>query len=400
MKLLRLSLWISSLVTAPILFAEQQVQTNGFVSIGYLSPSENQFFGDENGDTAVLTENGIRVSMPFQNGWAFSGQMIYREAGDNYDGGVSIDFLQLDYRANWWGEGQQTATIGRFKSQQGLYNKTRDVPQTRPSILLPQSVYLDIARNFFLTLDGAKLNSNYPFEEGDLSVEIAIGKNRFDDKFSAMALGETAEGDWNSFTNHYLDIRYESQNWTAATTFAWVGLSYEPNPNAYLPIRFNNMLINLPTVYGEFESVMSTYSLQYTVMPFELSYEYNDRDFESFGFSAGSTPSKTTMGGQYLQLRYFIERDLIVLARFDEFYINEDDKDGDEIVAGGNSRGYARSIDRTLGLTWRPAVDWQIAIEHHWINGGAWLPPIGKNAALPILDDDWELSAVQVSYQF
>jgi hypothetical protein len=400
MRQLKSLIWITSLVATMGLAANQAVNVNGFVSVGFLMPDANQFLGDGDGDNAFLTENGLRMSIPMDNGWAFSGQVIYRDAGDNYDGGLNIDFIQFDYRTQLWAEGQQTTTIGRFKSKQGFYNDTRDVPQTRPSILLPQSVYLDIARNFFLSLDGFKFNSVFPFDNGDLSAEIALGRNRFDDKFSTMALGQTAEGDWDSSNNSYIDLRYESQHWNAAINFAWIDISYKPNSGAYVPVNIGNLMLQAPTAAGNFDSLMSTYSIQYIYEPFEITYEYSNREFDAKGFSPNAPNSKSTMGGQYIQLRYFWLQDLTLLVRYDEFFINKSDKSGDSIAATGNSPDYAFSYDTVLGLVWELKDNWQIAIEHHWVEGGAWLPPLGKGTALPELDSHWEMTAVQVSYQF
>jgi hypothetical protein len=400
MTALRSLLWITSLVATQSTFAQQPIQFDGFVSIGYVDPESNQFLGSEDGEAAILTENVLRMTVPFENGLALSGQFLYREFGDNFDGGLRLDFLQLDYRSQWWGEGQQTASLGRFKARQGLYNETRDVPMTRPSILLPQSVYLDIARNFFLTLDGAKLNSLFPFERGDLSVELAVGRNQFDDKFSSMALGETAEGDWSSETNYYFDVRYESKSWTTAFNTSWIDVNYSPHSGAFLPILINDQPFALETTNGAFNSVMTTFSLQYTFTPVEFTYERNQREFETTGFYPGVTSSKSTMGGQYLQARYFFNEDWTILARFDEFFINTDDKQGELLSQTGNSRGYARSYDRTLGVNWRINQHWYLSFEQHWVTGGSWLPPIGKGRQLPPLNDDWKMTAFQLSYHF
>jgi hypothetical protein len=400
MKRLALLLLAINMPFTSLIKADNKVDFDGSISIGYLNPSDNSYFKEDGGESVIITENVLRVTAQLKRGFAISGQALYREAGDNYDGGLKLDFLQIDYRSQLWGEGQQTATFGRFKSRQGLYNETRDVPSTRPSILLPQSVYLDTARNFFLTLDGIKFRTVHPYDNGDLSFEIALGENSFDDKFSTMALGKTAEGNWSSETNRYFDIRYESSDWVAAANFAWVGIDYRPKPGAYLPIRVGNLEIPVATVNGKFDSLMSTYSIQYTFHPLEITLESNRREFDSRGFSPGSPPSELTMGGQYIQFRWFVNEQWTALYRYDEFYSNTADQNGENLLTSGNSKRYANSKDKTIGLTWRPNAEWFVSFEYHFLKGGAWLPPLGKGSALPPLVNNWDLAGFQIAYLF
>ena len=252
LKLKYLPLISVAALSADTLLANQ-FSAEGVVSVGYIATDENTFLGDNNGDDAFLTENVLRLTYNTNKGFSVSGQVVYREAGDYVDNDPQIDFLQLEYRRNWVGDGEQAITLGRFKIKQGLYNQSRDIPFTRPSILLPQSVYLDNARNFNLSADGIELNGNHPFENSDLSWSIAVGDSVFDDKFNDTTLGSTATGDWDSENNLYANIQWDTQKVTLGASYNDIELDYTPGSNSFLPTQLpNGFVIPLPLFTGIF----------------------------------------------------------------------------------------------------------------------------------------------------
>ncbi|NNJ72194.1 MAG: hypothetical protein HKP09_03325 [Enterobacterales bacterium] len=367
----------------------------GFISLGYMSASDNNFLGDTNGDDAFLTENVLKANYSFGHGFSTSGQLLYREAGDKYDGGARIDFLQLDYHTHLFDDDSTNFTLGRFKTRQGLYNETRDIPYTRPSILLPQSVYLDNTRNFLLTTDGIKVRSSLPLEESDLTFEVGYGKNSPDDKFSEVTIAETAEGDWDSENNHYVDLRWESRNLTLGYNFANVVVNYTPNLGSFLTVDFMGFPIPVPMTPGQFETDFHTYSVQYREADWELTAELSLREFVTAGFTGGAR-GVTDVDGGYVQFRYFVNDTWTTLIRYDDVEL-------DFLISGqgaGVPDDLKKSTDLTLGLSWTINEDWQLMLEHHFIEGGAWLPPLTKTQLLPPLEPDWGLTAIQVSMKF
>lgn len=386
----------NSLLCGSLAVSAGQVTTEGVVSIGYLAPSANTFVNEEPGKDAVLSENVFRITYTGDSRVAVSTQVVYREAGDYYESEPSIDFLQLDFRASWFDDSEQTVTIGRHKSRQGLYNESRDVPFTRPSILLPQSVYLDSTRNFQLSADGFRLNSFHSLEESDISFGVAVGKSVLDDQFSRVTLGKTATGDWDSDNNKYADFRWESQNWTLGFSFADVALQYQPAPGAYLPFEFNGIVIPVPLMYGAFDATFATLSMQYRQANWELTVEHIDRNFDVEGFTAPNNRTKSEMDGYYAQLRYFFNDELVGLLRYDAMDISN----SEDINNPAWSKDAKRARDITIGLLWNINESWQLSIEQHFIDGGAWIPPISKTSTDSSLRSSWNLSAVQISYKF
>lgn len=177
-------------------------------------------------------------------------------------------------------------------------------------------------------------------------------------------------------------------------------VSYNPNDNAFTNLRVADQVIQLPMANGTFDSKMITLSAQYLAHPFEFTVEKNIRSFDSTGFVIGSEPSSSSMGGEYFQLRYFLNKATTLLLRIDRFLIDEDDPNGKNIAAVGNNPHYAHSKDLTIGLSWKFADNWLLSLENHFIDGGAWIPPLGKQTILPPLTEDWQMFVSQISYRF
>ena len=78
--------------------------------------------------------------------------------------------------------------MGRIKTAYGLYNTTRDVPFTRPSIILPQSIYFERTRNLTVSADGADIYVERYGEAGTLSASLAYGQPQTDTDAALVAL--------------------------------------------------------------------------------------------------------------------------------------------------------------------------------------------------------------------
>lgn len=397
MKKLYLYLLTGSMCMLSVMAHANNVYSEAVVSGGILAPSDNRFISEEDGEHALLTENVLRLSIHFATGFSLSGQAIYREAGDNYDNDPRIDFLQLDYRTSWYQDSEQVLTFGRFKTRQGIYNESRDIPFTRPSILLPQSVYLDSTRNFLLSADGLRLRTYHPFEESDLSLSIARGKNTLDDKFSEVTLAPTAKGDWDSDNNTFADVYWESQNWTLGLSFSDVTLNYNASADSFFQVDIGGgIIVPVPLIDGEFDASFTTLSAQYRQASWELTAEAIERQFDSTGFAIPGQKQESRIDGYYLQYRYLFNNRWSGLLRYD--FMDIDFKDNPPFASNDNNA--LEATDKTVGVMWTPTEHWLVAFEYHYISGGAWIPPITKLTGATDFEKDWSLTALQISYKF
>ena len=156
MKLSSLFICLGLLFQSYSLFAES-LKLNGFVAQGIIQANDSNFVTDEGGVSLELTEVGINSSYRINPSFRVAGQAVYLDGGNRYPDGFRVDYLFLEWqifnKANW----QVKAQIGRNKNYHWLYSSTRDVPHTRPSIILPQSLYFDAFRDVALGVDGLML---------------------------------------------------------------------------------------------------------------------------------------------------------------------------------------------------------------------------------------------------
>lgn len=161
------------------------LQLHGFASQGWVTTDDNNFFGpssDGNG-SFEFTEIGVNASLRPHEDLLVSAQVLSRRAGgDGDDARPELDHGLLDYQAV--SEPGRTAgvQIGRVKNPFGLYNQTRDMPFTRPGILLPQSIYFDRARSLALASDGGNVYFEERMDGGArLRAQIGVGRPQVDE---------------------------------------------------------------------------------------------------------------------------------------------------------------------------------------------------------------------------
>ncbi len=119
-------------------------QMHGFLSQGYTYTSGNDFFGNSRGAGSLdFTELGVNVLGHPLPDLLFAVQGLYRNAAGSDDLGFRLDYANLDLRLPLGVSTRIGVRAGRVKNTFGLYNEGRDAIWTRPSVLLPQSVYFD-----------------------------------------------------------------------------------------------------------------------------------------------------------------------------------------------------------------------------------------------------------------
>ncbi|MGH8472472.1 MAG: hypothetical protein ACREVJ_08490, partial [Gammaproteobacteria bacterium] len=119
-------------------------QAHGFLSQGYTYTSANDFFGNSQGAGSLeFHELGMNVlGHPFPN-LLFAVQGIYRDTAGSDEEDFRLDYANLDYSLPIGESLTLGVRAGRVKNPFGLYSEARDAIWTRPSVLLPQSIYFD-----------------------------------------------------------------------------------------------------------------------------------------------------------------------------------------------------------------------------------------------------------------
>jgi len=367
---------VSSSMAAPTNF-------HGFLSYSVVETGEVKYLSEQPDTVSHLLEGGLAGSYSFNDKLRASVQVIYRDFGDRYDSGLHLDYALLDWSLYGDLNTQVNTQFGRFKNVRGLYNATRDVPFTRPSILLPQGIYLDAFRDPLVSTDGLRLSANQLVDSGQFGVDMGLGKTRAPDDLDKNLLGSSASGQFSSDYHYYLDLRYEpNERWLLASNFSDRKFEFSANPGSSRPDL-------------DFDYKALVLSLQYSRQYWEFVSEYS-RSWDSFIPADPRSPAmQAEPESWYLQLRFFLPRDWVALLRYDYY-------DADIGLPVAQPEKYGETSDYTVGLTWNISSDWMLRMEYHYMEGFAIIPPL---ASLPNENeketaDRWHIFAAQVAFRF
>jgi hypothetical protein len=129
------------------------LDTHGFVSQGGILSTGNNYLANSKRGSLEFTEVGINFTTQLTDRLRVGLQLFTHELGPvgNYE--MRADWFYLDYHwRDWLG-----LRAGRVKLPFGLYNETSDIDAARVAILLPQSVYPIVNRDYLLAQTGVEL---------------------------------------------------------------------------------------------------------------------------------------------------------------------------------------------------------------------------------------------------
>jgi hypothetical protein len=376
-------------------------ELNGFLTQGYFYSSDNNMYGQsEQGswDFRELALNG--VWNPTRD-LVFAGQVMSRRAGEVQDGDPRIDYALIDYRVSDAPEGRFGLRLGRIKNPFGFYNETRDVAFTRPSIMLPQAVYFDIARDLELSSDGVEVYGSRSFDAGWLDTELLFGKPNRGTSVEYAYLSADWPGSFDDSKGFMWRAVYNSndQRWRLGATMGRFRLDFDANESA---------LVLLPPPLqaaaprdGHIDIDAYLLSLQYNLERWSFTTEISRQKTEWGTLQGifGVDPVNRYEAG-YVQAEYRFSSDWSAVARYEELYFDIDDRDGKKAEARLGKPAHTQyAKDFTLGVAWQPAAHWMLRAEWHSVRGTAWLPE-QDNPDASRLSKEWDLYALQATYRF
>lgn len=329
----------------------------------------------------------------------FAGQLQYRQLGDLDDrGGFNIDYLFADWR--WYSDGSDALgiRIGRIKNKAGIYNDSRDIPFARPSMFLPQSMYPDVLRDQFLRLDGAEVYGQHLMSDIELHWALSAGQTDYDDQVEEHLGGMSFDGDIENDKNIQSSLELILP-WQLSLFASYSFIEYSLSDHSFYLIpsgaQSDNYRIGVQWNWYSWQLTS-----EYSLVNIQLTGLHADT-VSIDGFAQGEVSQESE--SYYLQANYAFNEEWSLLARYDVFYFDKDDKYGRnapasdyDVRSGLNS--YAR--DRTLALNWQPASEWLLSLEYHYVTGYAWVPPLFPSTADNIDDKHWSMVAAQVAYRF
>lgn len=366
----------------------ERIQLHGFASQALLWTSDNRLFGDSDDRVALdLRELGVNLSWLPNPRLQLSGQLISRRAGETDDGEPRVDYLFADLHRPH-PAGRLGLRLGRVKNPYAHYNLTRDVPMTRPSILLPQSVYFDQTRRLSLSSDGLMLYGDVDSRPGRFSAELQYGRPLDDPNVELTAFEADLPGRVEANNAWLARLAWEpaGSNWSLAVSHTEVPLRYRPRP----------LIPDLAP--GRLDLKVSTLSLQQHWEFWTLTAEYSRRVSSNRGLQP--LPDQRDIGAAwYVQLAHRWHPDWELLLRHDQLCIDRSDCDGEAHALRTGTPAHRRQArDWTLGLRWDATPRLMLRAEYHHIEGTAWLP-VADNLGRA-LSGNWDLIAVSVTYHF
>ncbi len=303
-------------------------QMHGFVSQDYLITEGNNLFGNSRHNGSLdFTEVGVNLSARPWSRLLVSAQGLFRQAGASDEEGLRLDYAQLDYYVPLGQTGTLGLGLGRVKNPFALYGRY---------------TYADHALSAeFLVAE--------PLDDTGGAEEFLTGirgvRGRLDGR--PMLTGRAT---------------YEWFEGRLRLMFSMVDLDRDFHPS--LPgVASGNLKTQYPLA-----------SLQYNTETLTLTAEYGRVITERRGFTPGGVKLTNTSESFYLQGQHRLNPKWSLLARYDVFFANIDDRNGrDTAKLTGLPRHRFFARDLTIGARWELARNWLVLGKYHFVDGTAWL---------------------------
>jgi len=374
------------------------VQLHGFASQGVASSSQNQFNGSMPGSAGVdMRELGLNLSWQAAPDWLVSGQLVSRWAGATDNGTVRVDYAFVDHSLTDNGQRHLGMQLGKVKNSYGFFNMTRDVAHTRAGIMLPQSIYQDQIRDFFLAAPGISLHGSEERGDSLLSWQVSMLHPQVNSQNLTAYIVDRQLGHFNARTSMLAQTLWEQDGgkWRVGLSLGQFAIHFQPAPSDFFGAGSftgaGNVTLNTGVLSVEHNREDWSYTAEYA----------STRQLRR-GFNVPFAPildKDTTIEAYYLQTLWRFAPRWQALARYDAIYLDKQDRNGMTFAAVTTlpaSQRYAR--DWTMGLRYEPSSIWSLFAEIHHVNGGAWLskldnPPAG-------LKSNWDMLLLQAAWHF
>ncbi|MCW8091175.1 hypothetical protein [Alteromonas sp. ASW11-130] len=370
----------------------QQMSWHGYIAQGITQSSGSHFITDNDAVTSELTEMGINGRYQFNSSLALVGQLVYLDGGNRYEQGNRLDYLFLDWTLI---ENELISThlhLGRYKNHHWLYSATRDVPHTRETAILPQSVYFDSFRDIALGSDGVLLQSEHQTNLGQWQLNWSLGRSSVSKEQTQAFLGPMAKGDSKQDFVHQASIYWQpaSLNWRLGASYLASDFVYEASPS-------DNF------IDGSTDVERYVLSLQYFSEKWELSAELLQERRDNRGAISPTFRQYLIGEGGYVQARYLLSPAVSSLVRFDTYDVNRDDPDGIKLNQQTDGLvpayfGYMNTV--AVGLRWDIANNWRLQGEHHWVEGAGRINGVIDPTVISSTKKHWQMWSIQLMYWF
>lgn len=372
--------------------AESELSWQGFVAQGLIQAPDSGFVNDDGKLSAELTEIGLNGRYSLSPSWHLAGQVVYLDGGNRYPTGARLDYLFVDWAFYNNSDWQANLYLGRVKNQHWLYSSTRDVPFTRPSIVLPQSVYFDGFRDVAVGSDGVALQLRHSAAIGDLTFNWSLGTVPISSSQSRLLLGHGVSGDTELQRDHKASLY-----WQPTFSAFHVGLIVQDAAFDYQPGDAE------PLYAANFRVQRVMLNLRYQGERWQLATELQRERVVTQGFFSPQFDRQQLGQGGYVLAQYRLTPDWRLFSWLDYTVLEKDDRWGRQLSAqtGGLLPAYF-GYQHTLASGFSVDLTTQLRLqaELHWNRGAARLTPVIQPDVLINNREYWQLYALQLMYRF
>jgi len=381
------------MISMPVLASQGDFSWHGYVSQGVTQSNGSNFITDDNAITGELTEVGLNGYYRIAENISVAGQINYLDGGNRFEQGARLDYLFIDWKLpDLPGKWQGQVHLGRFKNRHWLYSVTRDVPQTRYTSVLPQSVYFDGFRDVALGSNGIQTSFSHYGAQNIWELNWSYGRSNINDSQRDFLLGDEAKGDIKQDFVHQASVF-----WQPATMTWKLGASWLSSDFRYTPSQNDNRVAG----NADIERIML--SAQYFAENWEVSAELVREVQDGKGLFFPGFAFKRTSEGGFVQFRYLFNKNISGLIGYDTYINDKSDRDGKQLEAmtDGVIPAYFGYQDTyTLGLRWDIAPKWRLQSEYHWVEGATRVVSLLNLDVASHADKHWEMWSVQLMYWF
>jgi len=370
----------------------EPLKIHGFVAQGVIDVDHSNFVNEDGELSFKLTEIGLNTSYQISDDFRFAAQAVYLNGGNRYSEGLRVDYFLVDWNAYSSEKWQANVFLGRFKNSHWLHSSTRDIPFARPSIILPQGTYFDGFRDITIGGDGAAVKLTYNSDDyGEFDFNISRGKSPINRAAEKVILSDFAQGN--------IEHEFETQlsaYWRPAFSQWQFGFSLndaEFNFESESVDEFSN---------GRFEFQFYTLNATFEGEKWQFTAELLQTRFLTEGFYSSQYHQDSFWQGGYFQAGYTVSQELTLIARYEKFYSDKDDKNGSKLAErsfGTIPNYFGFQNDAMLGFSYDFSENFRVNAEYHWLHGAARLTPV----VLPnpqLNKEYWNMWAVQLMYWF
>lgn len=395
---------------------DENTSIHTYISQGMLYTPDNPINGmkDVSFDVRGI---GININHQYSDNLRFSGHVLARQKGEAAKGEPELPFLLADYTVSSSENSEFGIRVGRIKNQFGIYNASREVPNSRPGFYVPQSVYFESSfRDLMVSTDGINLYFNAINDLGVLNLNLYAGQKEVSKQaFENFVFQKEVTGDFektdtlgfkvdftpNSLPN--LSIGYSILNLKSHLE----GMpSYDDTElaAAKLLLAADPKLSRIYITSFETDILLQLLSLQYDFGNWLFTTEYAKVDTEQSNITVlydTRKGHKYESEGYYFQLEYLGWDNFTAFVRYDYQELGKGSKEELQYNPSGRfpAEIYSYGESFAVGGRWYIQPELTLSAQYARTEGISWLPRT-EGYTPNDYQKTWDVLAFRLTYEF